>query len=110
MSSRPLSEFYAELDDIGEKIVRERLASGVYGRTGTKLNQVEEWIRQQDQSRNDSSNREQIAIAREAADAARAAADAARDAADEAKKANTIAKIAMAVAAIAAIISITSTS
>ncbi len=115
MISRPLSEFYAELETAGEQVIRERLVSGNFGRTGTKRDQVEEWLRQKDQSRTDSSNREQTTIARDAATAARDSADAARDAADEAKEANllakqanTIAKIAIAIAAIATIISIIS--
>ncbi len=104
-------EVYAELDEIGEDEVRTRLARRIYG--GSREPLVEEWLRRKEQERNDSSEREQIAIAREAAAAARDSADAARDSAAEAKEANrfakqanTIAKIAIAVAAIAAIMSI----
>ena len=105
-------QFFAELEELGEDEARKRLASErIYG--GDKRPLVVEWLRQKDQKREDSSSREQIAIAREAAAAARDSADAARDAADEAKaanrlakQANTIAKIAIAIAAMATIISI----
>ena len=105
--------FFKYLEEQGEAKVRADLASNVYAQKKHGL--VHEWLRQKDQSRTDSSNREQIAIARDAAAAARDSADAARDAADEAKEANllakqanTIAKIAIAIAAVATIISIIS--
>ncbi len=104
-------EFFAKLEETGEDVVRAHLAQRIYG--GSREPLVEEWLRRKEQERNDSSEREQIAIAREAAAAARDSADAARDSAAEAKEvnrfakqANTIAKIAIAVAAIAAIMSI----
>ena len=112
--------FFKYLEEQGEAKVRADLAASVYGQKKHGL--VHEWLRQKDQSRTDSSNREQIAIARDAAASARDAADAARDsvdvardAMDEAKEANHIARkanktaiIAIAVATISAIVSLLS--
>ncbi len=107
-------EFFAELEATGEAIVRNTLATeGTYG--SDKRSLVVEWLRRKDQEHSDAFNREQISIARAAADAARDsadaardAADAARDAADEAKQASMIAKIAIAVTVFVAVASIIS--
>lgn len=92
------NKFFAELEKLGEDEARKRLASkAVYG--GDKAALVEEWLRRKDQERSDAVKREEISVAR-------AAADAARDAAHEARTANKTARIAIAIAAIAVIVSI----
>ena len=99
-----IDEFYAGLEKEGEDQVRKNLATErIYG--SDKRPRVEEWLRRKDQDREDSRNREEIEIARDAAASARDAADAARDAADtaretvrEARKANKIATMAIAIA------------
>ncbi len=92
-------QLWAELEALGEAKVRERLVTKAYGDVGHKRALVEEWLRLKDQARSEAVTREQI-------DIARAAANAARDSADEARKANTNARIASAIATIAAIVSI----
>ena len=103
MNSQPLSVLWAELEAAGEQAIRERLVSGNFGRTGAKREQVEEWLRQKDQSRTDAAMREQAAIARDAASSARLAAEEARTANTRAQTANKIAIIAIAIATISAI-------
>ncbi len=93
-------QLWAELEEIGEDKVRTRLATNVYGHAGNKRVLVEEWLRRKDQARKDSSNREQIAIARAAAAAAWDATGAARSAAKTAKIALTIAVISIIVSII----------
>jgi CHASE3 domain sensor protein len=113
-------QLWDELEEVGEDKVRASLAANVYGKAGKKSTLVEEWLRRKDQGREDSLNREQTEIARDAATSARDAADAARDAADAAleaawsakdmaqtaRNAATTARIALAVAAISIIVSI----
>ena len=106
MTRRPVEEFYAELEALGEDTVRDRLATKVYGDAGHKRELVEEWLRRQRQEHDDAVTREQTEIARDAAASARAAAAAARDAANEARTANRIAKIAIVIAIISAIIAL----
>ena len=87
-------EFFAELEEIGEDEVRKRFATGrIYDHGKSPL--VEEWLRRKDQEREDSLNREQIEIAREAATSARDAARAARSAVNTAKIVAIIAAIAI---------------
>jgi len=76
------TEFFQDLERLGEQEVRIRLRNGNYG--DWKKGVVEEWLRQRDQERADAeserisaSNREQIIIARSAKNAAWAAAIAA---------------------------------
>lgn len=93
-------EFLRQLDELGEAEVEIRIAQRVYGNRRKAL--AEQWLANQERSRNESSQAEQIEIARSAKDAAWEAARAARDANQHAKTANIIAAIAL----IAALISI----
>ncbi len=70
-------ELWANLEKLGEEQVRERLATKVYGDAGKKRALVVEWLREKDQSRKNTSNLEQIRIARSAKNAAWSAAIAA---------------------------------
>ena len=87
--------FFKSLEEQGEAKVRADLAANVYAQKKHGL--VLEWLRRQDQSRNDSYQASQLSAARKAADAA-------RDAADEAKKANRIAHRATGIAITAIVI------
>ena len=71
------NELWSELEEMGEDTVRARFAGGAYGRFGNRRTLVEEWLRRQEVSRSDFSNREQISIARSAKNAAWIAAIAA---------------------------------
>ncbi len=70
-------ELWANLEKLGEEQVRERLATKVSGDAGKKRALVVEWLREKDQSRKNTSNLEQIRIARSAKNAAWSAAIAA---------------------------------
>ncbi len=89
--------YYGDFERDGEEAVRNNLALGRYQNKKGAL--AREWIARKDQSRNDASQAEQIAIARSAADAA-------WDAARAAKKANNRATIALLMAAISIAVSI----
>lgn len=70
-------EIFAELDQTGEDKVRKlRAKDSHYG--PIKNPYVDEWLRRQDEARNEASKREQTALAREANDLARAATTSAR--------------------------------
>ena len=92
------NELWTKLEEQGEEAVGIGLAKGIYGQVGNNRQLVEQWLRMKAQSRADGALREQINIARDAADSARDAADEARRANIEARKANTNAKIAIAIA------------
>lgn len=95
-------QFFAELEALGEDEVRKNLASEqVYG--AAKRSLATEWVRRKDQEHADALNREQIAVARSAAEAAREAATSARDTAREARTSNKIA-IAAVIVAVASMI------
>jgi hypothetical protein len=105
--------FYAELEEAGEETVRDNLLAKRYGDVSNKKAFAEEWLAQKARARNESSQSEQIEIARSAKDAAWEAASAARVAADEAREqsriaraANTRATIALIIATFGAIVSI----
>jgi len=70
-------KFWAELDDLGEEEVRDRIVTGRYGAGNKKLQLAREWLRRRETERIEASNREQIRIARSAKNAAWAAAMAA---------------------------------
>ncbi len=86
-------KFFSELETLGEKEVREKIPSGVYGTK--KLPFVKEWLRQQDElkeesrfSRIEEREEELLSIAREANEIAILARD-------EANSANSIAESAL---------------
>jgi hypothetical protein len=107
------SEFMNQLASLGEITVRQRLLTHYYGLPGSGLRaQVEEWLANQETSREiatqaDSfaSNREANALAREANASAREANALAREANLSASKANSLASLANRQALIALIIS-----
>lgn len=71
-------QFWAELDELGEEQVRVNLdVTKIYGDVGSKRALALEWLRRRDQSRSETSNREQMRIARSAKNAAWIAAIAA---------------------------------
>src|SRR5690349_16848946 len=76
--------FFAELDKLGEEVVRTRVVTRAYTSVNAKLPLAQEWLRLRDQARSEeasrrieSANLEQIRIARSAKNAAWAAAIAA---------------------------------
>jgi hypothetical protein len=71
------TEFYAQLEEAGEELVRERLARSHFGDRGDKRAMVVLWLEGKDQARRDTSNRESLRIAKSAKNAAWAAAIAA---------------------------------
>jgi hypothetical protein len=93
-----------QLDELGEDEIRLRLKAGnVYGKW--KAAYLESELERRARARNDSSQTEQIEIARSAKDAAWAAATAAREANRHARSANAIAITALIVATAAIIVS-----
>lgn len=71
-------DIVAELEGLGEKEVRLRLARGEYGGTASwRRDSVEKWLEAKGHERADASMREQIELARSAKNAAWAAAIAA---------------------------------
>lgn len=68
-------DFWPELEEAGETVVRDRILAGVY--THTKKALAEEYLAQMERERKEASNREQMRIARSAKNAAWAAAIAA---------------------------------
>jgi hypothetical protein len=99
-----LEKKIAAFDEAGEDVVRKNIASGVYA--AENLRYAELWLARRERERSESSQAEQISIARSAKDAAWAAAEAARDAADEASTANHIAWTALGIAIISGIAAI----
>ena len=95
------NDLIAKLEELGENAVRARLARGEYGSKGLERTMVDDWLHMKAQARGEEVMREQI-------DIARSAADAALDAAKEARIANKIAKAAIAIAIISAIIALAS--
>jgi hypothetical protein len=86
---------FAEFERDGEDIVRRNLAAHIYGER--KVAFAKEWLARQDQARRDSSNTEQISIARDASEAAWAAARAAESANRRATIALILAAISIAI-------------
>jgi hypothetical protein len=73
-------ELWAQLEALGEPVVRERALMGHWGDAGivgSKRPLVEEWLRLREEARREASSREQILIARSAKNAAWTAAIAA---------------------------------
>ena len=68
-------QFWAELEKLGEPVVRERIAAGIYDDARRGL--AEEWLRLREESRKDASSAEQMRTARSAKNAAWIAAIAA---------------------------------
>lgn len=99
-------QFWSELDELGEEVVRKRVIAKVYGSGNNKLELAQEWLRRKEQSRDSAFKAEQTDIARSAKDAAWSAAEAAREAAKQAKAANTRATIALVIATISTIATI----
>jgi hypothetical protein len=89
-------EHYAQFSDLGEEKVRANLARGLFREQ--KAADARHWLDQRQRSRKDSSEAEQIEIARSAKDADWAAARAAH-------RANIIAVIALTIAIISLIVS-----
>lgn len=69
-------EIFSQCEEIGEPQVRERLNSGDWSHK-ERVNHAREWLRLQEESRNEDSKIEQSRIARSAKNAAWAAAIAA---------------------------------
>ena len=86
--------FYATLEELGEAKVRERLATGAWGKLGPKVELANVWVDEKDRARASASESEQIEIARSAKEAAWVAAEAARESAIEASEASRFAKAA----------------
>jgi len=49
--TRTVEQFWAELEDLGETKVRQRLALSTYGDAGDRRRLVVEWLRLKDQER-----------------------------------------------------------
>ena len=95
----PIAEpFFAELDELGEKAVREQLAAGAWGRSGRRIKLVKLWLDDQDRARAAAAHTE---IARGSKDAANRSAAAAERSADVAAAAHAIARDANFRAALA---------
>ena len=99
-------EFFADLDDLGEAVVRERLIAGIYGSGNQKKELAQEWLRRREIAREAAAESEKVAIAARAADAASRAASAAEEQARLARTANTRATIALVIAIGTAIVAI----
>jgi hypothetical protein len=100
------TRFLAELERLGEKEVRYRLMTNVYGNVDDHKRFVEEWLQDRDRARATASNSEMAATASRAAAAAERAATAAEEQARIAKHALKTAIVATAIASIALIVSI----
>jgi hypothetical protein len=95
----PIAEpFFAELDQLGEAAVRERLAAGAWGRSGRRVKLAKLWLDDQERARAAATHAE---IARGSQDAANRSAAAAERSADTAEAAYATAKDASFMAALA---------
>jgi hypothetical protein len=95
----PIAEpFFAELDELGEVAVRERLAAGAWGRSGRRVKLAKLWLDDQERGRAVAAHAE---IARGSKDAANRSAAAAERSADVAAAALAIARDANFRAALA---------
>ena len=99
------TEVWKQCDEAGEERIRLQFERG-YAMNPTFKTHAKSWLERQERLRNESSQAEQIEIARSAASATRDAADAALEANREAKKANVIATLALTAALIAIAISV----
>lgn len=93
--------FWAELDELGEDVVRERIAAGIYSSANRKLELAELWLSERERKRRE-------AIESESLEAAKAAASAAKRASDAAERQATTAERALYTAIAAIIIAIIS--
>jgi hypothetical protein len=78
----PHKEFVAELEAVGEAVVRQRLSQGVYSER--RKGWAEDWLSALDRARSDSAQAESNSLASRAASAAERAADAAERSSDAA--------------------------
>jgi hypothetical protein len=95
----PIAEpFFAELDDLGEAVVREQLAAGAWGKSGRRVKLAKLWLDDRERGRAAAAHAD---IARGSKDAANRSAAAAERSADVAEAAYAIAKDANFRAALA---------
>ncbi|HEX5958614.1 MAG TPA: hypothetical protein VFY92_08170 [Hyphomicrobiaceae bacterium] len=95
----PIAEpFFAELDQLGEEVVREQLAAGAWGKSGRRVKLAKLWLDDQERARAVAHHAE---IARGSKDAANRSAAAAERSADVAAAAHAIARDANFRAALA---------
>ncbi len=120
MPTEAHARFIAQLEMLGEKEVRYRLMTNVYGNVSDHKPLVEEWLQDKERERTTASQAESLSLARAAQnDASRAAAaaeraaaatEAASDAATRqaaaAENANTRATIALAISIVSIIVTI----
>lgn len=106
MPSEAITRFLASLEELGEREVRYRLATDVYGSAGDRKQVVQEWLRDKERERETTSNSEMAAAASRAAAAAERAAVAAEAQARTARHALITAIVATMIASIALIVSI----
>ncbi len=99
--------FIDKLEGMGEDGVRHALLTNAFNPDNRTL--AEKWLRHRAQALSETSQAEQIELARRAAAAAEEAADAAWEAAREAKTANTLATAALIMAIVAIAVSIIAT-
>ena len=96
--------FFAELEQLGEDEVHNRVAAGIYSSANRKKELAELWLSRKDQARSDADRSEALKTARSASAAAVRAADAAELAAAAAESQATIARRAWKTAIVAIIV------
>ncbi len=103
-----IDEFWSDLEKLGEKSVRQKLALGEFGEPGQtgRRPAAEEWLASLDEARSESRHAEMTREASRSATAAEAAALAASEQALTAQKALTTARVAAVIAAAALIVSV----